>query len=263
MGPASGLHPFSRRRRFAPVLLVGSGLCHPSRFSGTGGFFLSALLAFALAVAAPYRSPAATDPDPGRFAESMTAFDRLDATNPPPSRPVVFVGSSSIRLWPNLPGVLPGIPVLNRGFGGSHLSDVLHHLDSTVLRYRPPRVVVYAGDNDLADGKSPERVAADFRRLVERIRERIGPVPIDFLSIKPCPLRLARLHDQKRANRLVEEYARSQPDLRVIDLFSPLLGARGAPREDLFRKDRLHLNEDGYAIWNGILRKSFPANGAK
>lgn len=256
MRPASDLHLFSCRRRFASASLVGSGLCHPSRFSGTGGF-LSSLLAFLVGLTLSFGLLAGPDPDPARFQDAMAAFDRQDALHPPPTRPIVFVGSSSIRLWPKLPEVLPGLPVLNRGFGGSHLSDVLHHLDTTVLRYKPSRVVVYAGDNDLADGKSPERVASDFRLLVERIRQRLGPVPVDFLTVKPCPLRLARLHDQKRANRLVDEFARSENGIRVVDVFTPLLDSRGAPREDLFQKDRLHLNEAGYQLWNQVLRRQF------
>jgi lysophospholipase L1-like esterase len=196
---------------------------------------------------------AATPANPRRFEKEIADFDRRDGTNLPPKRPIVFVGSSSIRLWPDLPGSFPNLPVLNRGFGGSQLSDVLFHLDRTVLRYRPSRVVLYAGDNDLAEGKSPETIAADFETFVSTVRDKAGSIPIDFLAIKPSPKRLALLQEQKRANRLVSEVARRHPDVSVIDVFSPLLDPHGEPDEKLFVADRLHLSPAGYALWNQVV----------
>jgi lysophospholipase L1-like esterase len=255
---ASELPLFSRRRPFAPRLLVGSGLGRLFRFSGTGGFCFTRsvirpllVVFFSLGMCRPL--VAALPVDPRRFDKEIAAFDRHDTTNPPPQRPIVFVGSSSIRLWPGLPGSFPNLPVLNRGFGGSQLSDVLFHLDRTVLRYRPSRVVLYAGDNDLAEGRSPETIAAEFETFVSTVRDKAGPIPIDFLAIKPSPKRLALLREQMRANRLVSDVARRHPDVSVIDVFSPLLDPRGEPDEKLFAADRLHLGPAGYALWNRVV----------
>jgi len=255
---ASELPLFSRRRPFAPRLLVGSGLGRLFRFSGTGGFCLTRsvirpLLAAFFSLGSCGALVAALPVDPRRFDKEIAAFDRHDATNPPPKRPIVFVGSSSIRLWPDLSGSFPNLPVLNRGFGGSQLSDVLFHLDRTVLRYHPSRVVLYAGDNDLAEGKSPETIAADFETFVFTVRDKAGPIPIDFLAIKPSPKRFSLLPEQKRANHLVSEVAQRYPDVSVIDVFSPLLDPRGEPNGKLFVVDRLHLGPAGYALWNQVV----------
>jgi lysophospholipase L1-like esterase len=248
---------FSRRRPFASALLVGSGLARPLRFSGAGGLF--SLLRWAgllLGVLTVLRAEP-VKPDPMRFESEIRAFEAADATNPPPARPILFVGSSSFRLWKDLPASFPGLPVLNRGFGGSHLSDVNHHLDRTVIRYRPSRIVLYAGDNDLAAGKSPETVLGDFGTFVAEVRRRLGLVPIDFLTIKPSPSRLALLHDQRRANRLVGDFCTGMPGLSVVDVWPPMLDRLGAPREELFLADRLHLNTNGYALWADILGRHF------
>jgi len=245
---------FSRRRPFASALLVGSGLGCPLRFSGAGGFFcvllgLLGLLASSKTQAAP------TNPNPSRFELEISALEAREAVHPLPPDPIVFVGSSSFRLWKDLPEALAGFPVVNHGFGGSQLSDVRHFLDRLVLRLRPSRIVLYAGDNDLAEGKSPETVLADFQSLVTEIRSKLGPVPVDFVAIKPSPSRLALLHDQKRANRLVADYCASAPGLSVIDVWTPLIDSLGAPREELFQSDRLHLNAEGYRIWTDVFRR--------
>lgn len=269
---ASDLPLFSHRRPFAPRLLVGSGLGRLFRFSGAGGFCFSPsvirpLLVALVALGLLRPLLAAPPADPRQFEKEIADFDRRDGTNPPPNRPIVFVGSSSVRLWPDLPGSFPNLPVLNRGFGGSQLSDVLFHLERTVLRYRPSRVVLYAGDNDLAEGKSPENIAAGFETFISKVREMAGSIPIDFLTIKPSPKRIALLQEQKRANRLVSEVARRHPDVSVIDVFSPLLDPHGEPNGTLFAADRLHLGPAGYALWNQVvgdhLTNARPAGVAK
>jgi lysophospholipase L1-like esterase len=229
-------------------------LGRPLRFSRAGGFFFILLGLLGL-LASSWTQPAPTNPNPSRFESEIQALEAQEAAHPLPAAPIVFVGSSSFRLWKDLSDALAGFPVVNHGFGGSHLSDIRHFLDRLVLRHHPSRVVMYAGDNDLAAGKSPETVLADFQSLVTEIRKELGPVPVDFVTIKPSPSRLALLHDQKRANRLVTDYCASAPGLSVIDIWTPMIDRQGAPREELFQSDRLHLNAEGYRIWTDVFRR--------
>ena len=193
--------------------------------------------------------------DPAFFADEIAAFGALDASAPPPDAPIVFVGSSSIRLWTALTADMAPLPVLNRGFGGSQLPHLIHYVDETVARYLPRAVVVYAGDNDLdpSTGKSAGDVARDFGTLVATIHAYAPGAHIYFLSIKPSPRRWTRWPEMKRANELIEAQCASDPRLSFVDVATPLL-ENGQPRAELFRFDGLHLNELGYLEWKRALR---------
>lgn len=191
---------------------------------------------------------------PTRWQQEFAAFAAEDARGAPPPGGLLFVGSSSIRLWEGLEKQFDAKPgVIKRGFGGSRLSDCLEHLDRLVLRYRPARVVLYAGDNDLAEGATPAQVLRDFASLVERVRERLPQTRIAFVSIKPSPARQALLPAAREANALVRAYAEAHDGTDFIDVFTPMLGADGAPRPELFRSDALHLNDAGYGLWRTVL----------
>ncbi len=205
--------------------------------------------------------PAATAPvsfavDPVSAPEwvgDMRRFAAQDAAMPPPRHPIVFTGSSSVRLWRTLDEDFPGKPVLNRGFGGSQLRDVVHYADQIAVRYRPRMIVVYAGDNDINAGRTPQQVLSDFRALVARIRRGLPKVPIVYLSIKPSPSRASQLDAQREANALVRAEAAKWPHLEFVDVFTPMLDAQGQPRTELFIEDRLHMNAEGYALWRKIV----------
>lgn len=199
--------------------------------------------------------------NPDRFESEIRGFEAADSTNPPPAKPILFVGSSTFRLWKKLPAEFPGLPILNRGFGGSHQSDVNAFFDRVVARYKPSRIVVYAGDNDLAGGKSADTVLADFSSFVARVRKELGDTPIAFVYIKPSPSRLALLHEQRRANRLVTAFAAEQKNVDVIDFWAPMLDRLQAPKADLFRDDKLHLNDAGYAILREAVSGYFKSKG--
>jgi lysophospholipase L1-like esterase len=171
----------------------------------------------------------------------------------PPRDAILFVGSSSIRRWKTLAQDFPGTAVINRGFGGSIIPESTLHASRIIFPYYPRRIVFYAGENDLASGASPAQVLADFKAFVTTVRARLPGVPIDFISIKPSPLRW-RLADQfEAANALVRAYASQTPQIVYIDIWPSLLGKDGAPRADLFDKDRLHLNAAGYQLWRDII----------
>ncbi|MEZ0469394.1 SGNH/GDSL hydrolase family protein [Luteimonas salinilitoris] len=195
-------------------------------------------------------------PDPvssPEWANDMARFAAEDAASPPPARPVVFTGSSSVRLWTTLAGDFPDRPVLNRGFGGSHIRDAVHYADEVAIRYRPSRILIYAGDNDTMDGRSPRQVLADFQAFVARVHRDLPGTPIAFIAIKPSPSRAQLLQVQRASNALVRDWAARTPDVDYVDVFTPMLGADGQPRPELFAEDALHMNAQGYALWRGII----------
>lgn len=198
--------------------------------------------------------PAAIDPvSSPDWAADMARFAAEDAARPPPAAPVVFTGSSSVRMWETLAADFPGVPVLNRGFGGSQVRDSIWHADQVAVRYRPRQVVVYAGDNDINAGRSPAQVLADVQALVARLRRDLPGVRIGYLAIKPSPSRVEQLERQQEANRLVREWASTQTGVDFIDVATPMLDADGRPRAELFIEDRLHMNADGYALWRKVV----------
>lgn len=193
------------------------------------------------------------DPDPARFAEEIDAFNQWDRKNAAPTSPIVFVGSSSIRFWPTAER-FPGLPVVNRGFGGSHISDVNHYLEQVVLQYAPRAIVFYAGDNDIAGEKHPEQVLEDYRTFVERVHTRYPGIPIFFIPIKPSLSRWTLWPRMQEANDAIRAYSDDHEALFYVDTATPMLGEDGTPRPALFVEDGLHLSEAGYDEWTAILK---------
>lgn len=196
--------------------------------------------------------PAAA-PAPVAFAADIAAFEAADRRNPPAPGGVVFVGSSTIRLWPALGDDFPGVQVLQRGFGGSHLSDVVRYAPRIVLPYRPRLIVLYAGDNDLWEGKSPDSVFRDYQAFVAVVGRALPQTRIAYVSIKPSGSRWALADKMRAVNAMIREHTVSHPRLSFVDVFTPMLDSTGNPREDLFVSDRLHLSVKGYALWSSIL----------
>jgi lysophospholipase L1-like esterase len=196
-----------------------------------------------LAVAA---KPAQTSPE--RYEKDIRAFEAADKATPPPQGAILFVGASSTRLWKTLAEDFPDAKVINRGFGGSQTSDLLHFADRIVTPYKPRLIVVQEGGNDINAGKSPEQVLADHKALVAKIRKALPDVRIAFTGVNPSPLRWAQAEKQKEANRLLKEYAQSGDNLDFIELWDQFLGPDGQPRADLFVADRLHNNAAGYKV---------------
>ena len=199
-----------------------------------------------------------------RWKASFEQFDAADKAQAPPPGGVLFVGSSSIRLWDTLDKDFASQPVLiKRGFGGSRLSDCSDHLARLVLPYKPSVVVVYAGDNDLAEGAAPDEVLASFRRFVDGVRAALPETRIAYLSIKPSPLRAALLPQVKAANELIRAYSAGLHDIAYIDVHSRMLGPDGRPRPELFGADMLHLNAAGYALWTQEVSRHLEARAPR
>ena len=222
-------------------------------------FLIGLLGLFACTQVAPPPSPpsqAGATPAVETFAEEIARFEEADRIAPPRPGSVLFVGSSSIRLWPALAGDFPGVYTLQRGFGGAELRDVIRYAPRIVLPYRPRVIVLYAGENDLAAGKSAITVFREYQAFVALVRRTLPETKIVFVSIKPSPSRWALADQMREANDLIRRYAATDPRLSVVDVFTPMLGSDGKPREDLFVEDRLHMNERGYQIWKDLLRAS-------
>ena len=200
----------------------------------------------------PQAQPAVTD----RWEKDIAAFEAKDAKSPPPKRAVLFVGSSSIRMW-NLKESVPGVEVLNRGFGGSEVADSVRYAKRIVIPPAPRVVVLYAGDNDLANGKSPKRVLADFKEFVGVVSGALPKTKIVYIGVKPSIQRWKLIDKIREANRLIHDYITEQKSdkLAFVDVDKPMLDEDGKPRADLLLDDGLHLNEKGYELWAKLVRK--------
>ena len=209
---------------------------------------LSLLLVLSPVAAALAESGKPADPDPNRFAQEIKAFAEWDSKNAVPANSVLFVGSSSIRMWRTHES-FPALPVINRGFGGSQISDILHFFDRVVRPYQAKVIVFYCGNNDIAGGKSAERVRDDFRRFVTLVRGSQPTARVVFLAINPSRSRWSFWSEVKKANGLIQEFCRSDPRLVFADFTTLFLGDDGLPDSGLFVSDQLHLNAKGYAVW--------------
>jgi lysophospholipase L1-like esterase len=211
----------------------------------------------ALLLIAPVRhttaQPAA---DSGRFEAEIRQFEEHDRTAPPPAGAVLFVGSSTIRMWCTLDRDFPKRRVVNRGFGGSEMSDLLRYVGRIVVPYRPATVVLYEGDNDLAAGKTPEEVHALFARFAALVHERLPDARLVYVSVKPSVAREKLLPQTRALNAMLRGDARRDPHAAYVDVFTPMLGRDGRPRPELFGSDGLHMNSAGYAIWTAAVERT-------
>ena len=205
-------------------------------------------LGSAIGVARQPKSPSA------RWEPNIRKFEASDRQNPPPKGAVLFVGSSSICMWKSLADDFAGTPAINRGFGGSEIADSLYYADRIILPYAPRLVVLYAGDNDLAKGKPPARLLADYKELVARIHQNLPETRIAYIAIKPSIARARLLPQIKQANALIRDSSSHDKRLDFIDVFTPMLNADGSPRKELFVKDGLHMNGQGYALWTSLVK---------
>ncbi len=191
-------------------------------------------------------------PKESHWEKAIQEFENWDAKNAWPKNPVLFAGSSSIRMWPTR-DFFPKLPVINRGFGGSQISDVNDFIERIVLKYKPKLIVFYCGDNDINAGRSPEQVFDDYRQFVSRVHADLPKTKIIYISIKPSGARWNLWPKMKQANEMIQSYSEKNERLYYADCAACLLTEKGEPDDSLFIKDRLHLNEKGYAKWKTVL----------
>jgi lysophospholipase L1-like esterase len=188
-----------------------------------------------------------------QFESAIRTYEARDKTNPPPKDAVLLVGSSSIVKWTNAAAQFPEHKIINRGFGGSYLGDSVAFADRIVIPYHPKIIVLYAGDNDLAGGVKPEKVFEDFKAFVKKVRTALPQTHIAYISIKPSPSREKFSEQIKTTNRLIQEFIARDGKMTYVDVYTPMLTSDGKTRPELFVKDMLHMNEDGYKLWAGIV----------
>jgi lysophospholipase L1-like esterase len=206
----------------------------------------------ALAAQASENSAQVADPDPTRFSEAFDDFAAWDAKNGFPQDGVLFVGSSSIVRW-STAQAFPGLPVINRGFGGSQASDATHWVEESVLRYDPAVVVYYEGDNDVSAGKKADQVFEDMLAFAQAVLSHDSSTQIVFLSVKPSLLRWSTWGEMQAINQRLLQFSLERPNLHYVDVGTPMLGRDGTPMPNLFVSDGLHMTQDGYDIWNRVV----------
>ena len=194
------------------------------------------------------------DPDPTRFANAIAAFEEEDGKSKPVANLTLFTGSSSIRMWKSLDRDFPKLHVLNRGFGGSQISDVLHYFDIVVSRHKPNVIVLYCGENDLWFGKSAKQVFSDFEEFVKRVHDLSTSTRIHYLACKPSPSRFSMWKTYQDCNRLIAKNCSKDGRLNFVDVSSVMLGKNGNPLTDIWLKDNLHMNTAGYSHWTKLLQ---------
>jgi lysophospholipase L1-like esterase len=198
-------------------------------------------------------------PSASPWEDAIRAFEEADRQSPPPADAILFIGSSSIRLW-NLKDYFPDLAVINRGFGGSCISDAVEFAPRIAIPYQPRIVVLYAGDNDIKDGKPPGVLLADFKAFAALLEERLPATRIVFISIKPSPARWELFERMREANQEIRAFIATDPRLTYVDVVPAMLGADGKPRPELFVEDQLHLSPAGYRLWTSLLSGALAAS---
>lgn len=230
---------FLRIRALAKIALV-----RPMRL-GVTGLLGVAMLGVCLRASEPVPS--------ADWSQAMANFAQADAEESSPPGTVLFVGSSSIRLWNTLAADFPDVPVLNRGFGGSQIADSLVFFDQLVTPHHPRLIVFYAGTNDLTAGKSPEEVAADFREFCEKVHASRPDTRILFISILLSPARWQLREKMALANTYIAAFCSADPRRVFVETNAAMLAPDGSTRLEFFVGDRLHLSPAGYAAWRRLL----------
>lgn len=189
------------------------------------------------------------------FRKEIDDFKRKDSIEKPVPGMILFTGSSSFTKWTDVRDYFPGVPILNRAFGGSTLVDMIRYADEAVIRYNPKQVVIYCGENDVAasDTVTAQVVLQRFQTLFTMIRAKLKNVPVAFVSLKPSPSRWKFHTIYVEANRLIRQYLSQQRNAVFINVYDAMLNADGSVMTDIFLGDNLHMNAKGYQIWQPIL----------
>lgn len=193
-----------------------------------------------------------------KWEKEITAFEQADRISPPPKGGVLFIGSSTIRLWKTLAHDFPQHQVINRGFGGSQIADSTHFAERIIFPYKPRMILLRAGGNDIHAGKSPELVFSDFRAFVAKVHERLPETEIAYIALSPTIARWNEKEKGEALNRVVLEYTAHIPGLRYIKAESISLGPDGKPRPELFAADKLHFSPEGYKLLAASVRPYLP-----
>ena len=213
------------------------------------------VIVFTTLLITSYAFPEKPDPNPERFSDDFKKFARNEqSTKIQTEKITLFTGSSSIRMWESLESDFSEINLINRGFGGAHLSDVLHYYDRLFTKYRPQKIVLYCGENDLWSGKSVGRVMKDFHALWAKINMDLPTTTLVYLSCKPSPKRISKWNTYQSLNLLIKNLAQRDNKLTFVDISPTLLRPNLSFYPGLWKNDDLHLNQAGYDRWTAWIR---------
>jgi lysophospholipase L1-like esterase len=190
------------------------------------------------------------------FAEDIAAFKKQDSSHFPPKNAILFVGSSSFTKWTDVQSYFPGYTIINRGFGGSTLPDVINYAKDIIFPYRPKQIVIYCGENDLAasDTVTSTMVVDRFKKLFSIIRNKMPAVPVVFISLKPSPSREKLWPKMEAANKEIEKFLKKNKKTSFVDVYHKMFKKDGSVMSELFIEDNLHMNANGYAIWQKAIK---------
>jgi len=192
--------------------------------------------------------------DPARFKSQVSQINK-DYPTQNNLNTIVFTGSSTIRMWKSLQEDFPEHKVINAGFGGSNSSDLLFYLNELVLDYKPSKVFIYEGDNDISGGKSIEEILVNYNLIVSKIHKALPETKIILISPKPSVSRWELADKYLELNKNLKKSTKGKKYLKYADLWKPMLNKDKEPMKDIFLKDNLHMNEKGYAIWAKTIKK--------
>jgi lysophospholipase L1-like esterase len=199
--------------------------------------------------------------DYGQFEKEVAAYEAADRRKPPRKGGILFIGSSTIKLWRTLAADFPGHPVINRGFGGTEIVDSTHFADRLIFPYEPKQVFLRAGGNDIHAGRLPREVAADFVEFVGVVHARLPKTEILFIGLSPSPARWDEAEKTRELNGLVRDLARRMPRVRYVDAYDISLTPDGRARPELFMDDRLHFAAAGYKLLAARVRPFLAKTG--
>jgi lysophospholipase L1-like esterase len=183
-----------------------------------------------------------------KFEKDILAFEAADRKSPPPAGAILFAGDSQFTRWKTIHEDLPEYSVINRGFGGSQMTDLLQYTDRIVIPYRPRLIVINEGGNDLHAGRTPDQLLADFKAFVEKVRAALPETRIIMSSLTPSPARWSEIETRTVVNRRLQDYIATQKNVVFVDLFDAYLGADGKPNDEYFVADHLHHSAAGYQV---------------
>lgn len=197
----------------------------------------------------------AQEQGPERWETTIQKFEQSDKSHPQEAGKILFVGSSSIAKWQDVADYFPGQQVLNRGFGGSQFSDLIYYANRVIYPYKPSKVFVYEGDNDVSAGDKPKAILKEAKKLRKMIAKNLGKeVPVIFISPKPSVARWDLKETYLETNALLKKYADKKPNTEYADVWYPALDKDGMVFKHIFVKDNLHMNAEGYKIWQKVLK---------
>jgi lysophospholipase L1-like esterase len=212
------------------------------------------LIALVALLSAPQLVGQTAVSEPPRGTAEIQRFEAADRAHFPAHGTIVFAGSSSIARWGTLDKDFAGIPVLNRGIGGYTLHENVQSFDRIILPYKPPVIVLYSGENDLTEGRTPNDVFHDFQTFISMVHEKLPATRVVYVSIKPSIARWSLTDSIRAANRLIRDFVGNDKKLQYIDVFTPMLDASGHLRPELYVADGLHMTPRGYAIWRELIQ---------